>query len=166
MYFVLRIDFSASNELVASLKADLETQKAVAQQTRTLQKQLKDRDAKVTGLESRADGLTGQLSSAHSEIKTLQTKLAAARNATANIESTANKAPGSTIKKNPTNRINPAANAEAAQAVQIARLKEDLYSDLTGLIIRDIKKRESDSLYDCIQTGVNGSMLNPVQPTT
>lgn len=70
------------------------------------------------------------------------------------------KPPGSAVKNNGVNRAAlAAASAEAAQAVQIGQLKEDLYSDLTGLIIRDVKKRESDHLYDCIQTGVNGSKL-------
>lgn len=148
----------ASNELVASLKAELVTEKALGQQARALQRQLKDRDTKVAQLESRSDELTGQLSSAQSEVKALQTKLAAARNTAASIESAAAKVPGSAIKKNAANRLNTAASAEAAQAAQIAQLKEDLYSDLTGLIIRDVKKRESDSLYDCIQTGANGTL--------
>lgn len=111
-------------------------------------------------LESRIEELSSQLSSAQTEIKTLQTKLAAARNASANVESIAMKPPGSAVKNNGVNRAAlAAASAEAAQAVQIGQLKEDLYSDLTGLIIRDVKKRESDHLYDCIQTGVNGSKL-------
>lgn len=49
------------------------------------------------------------------------------------------------------------ANTEAMQAAQLAQLKEDLYGDMTGLIIRSVKEREVDHLYDCIQTGVNGS---------
>ena len=48
-------------------------------------------------------------------------------------------------------------SAEAAQAAQIAQLKENLYSDLTGLIIRDVKREDGDDVYDCIQTGRNGS---------
>lgn len=58
------------------------------------------------------------------------------------------------MKGGAANRATAAANAEATQ---MAQLKEELYSDLTGLIIRDVKNRESDHLYDCIQTGVNGS---------
>lgn len=86
----------------------------------------------------------------------MQTKLAAARNTAAGLES-AVKAPGSAIKGGVANRATAAANAEAAQSAQLAQLKEDLYSDLTGLIIRDVKSRDDDHLYDCIQTGVNGS---------
>lgn len=110
----------------------------------------------VGDLEARVDELTSELSSAQNEIKMLQTKLTAARNTVANVESITSKAPGSAVKNTPANRSMMAANAEAVQAAQIAQLKEDLYSDLTGLIIRDVKKRETDDMYDCIQTGANG----------
>jgi chromosome segregation ATPase len=145
-------DLSASNELVASLKPELEAQRSLGQQSRGFQKQLKDRDTEMARLQAQSDEARNQLSSAQSEIKTLQTKLAAARNTAASLESAA-KAPGSAIKGGAVNRTTVAATAEVAQ---VAQLKEDLYSDLTGLIIRDVKIRESDHLYDCIQTGVNG----------
>ena len=48
-------------------------------------------------------------------------------------------------------------SAEAAQAAQIALMKEDLYSDLTGLILRGVERGEEADIYDCIQTGRNGS---------
>jgi hypothetical protein len=133
----------------------LAAQKILGQQTRTLQKKLKERDAEVAGLQSKVDSLSQQLSTAQTEVKTLQTKLAAARNAATSAESVASKAPGSAVKNSGASRN--AAGGVEAQAAQLAQLKEDLYSDLTGLIIRAVKKRESDYLYDCIQTGVNGS---------
>jgi hypothetical protein len=108
-------------------------------------------------LASEAEQAASQLAAAQSEVKALQTKLAAARNTTATLEQAALKAPGSAIKGGGANRANAAAAAEAAHAAQFAQLKEDLYSDLTGLIIRDVKKRDADNFYDCIQTGVNGS---------
>lgn len=142
---------------MASLKSELESQRALGQQSRQLQKQLKERDVGKSQLKSEADEARSQLAAAQSEIKALQTKLAAARNTAASLES-ASRAPGSAIKGGPASRANAAANAEAAQVAQTAQLKEELYSDLTGLIIRDVKTRDSDFLYDCIQTGVNGSM--------
>ncbi|KAJ5096154.1 Monopolin complex subunit Csm1/Pcs1 [Penicillium alfredii] len=148
---------AASNELIASLRSELEAQRAVGQQSRGLQKQLKERDAEMARLKSQADEARSQLSSSQSEVKALQTKLAAARNTAASLEGAA-KAPGSAIKAGGPNRANAAASAKAAQAAQLAQLKEDLYSDLTGLIVRDVKNRESDHLYDCIQTGVNGTL--------
>lgn len=144
--------------MVASLKAEIDTQRKLGLQTRGLQKQLKDRDDELARLKSSADEAQEQLTSAQSEVKALQTKLAAARNTAASLEG-ASKVPGSAIKGGAANRANAAATAEAAQASQLAQLKEDLYSDLTGLIVRDVKNRESDYLYDCIQTGINGSKL-------
>ncbi|CAP91676.1 hypothetical protein E8E15_011320 [Penicillium rubens] len=147
----------ASNELVASLKAELDAQRKLGLQSRGLQKQLKDRDDELARLKSGADEAQAQLASAQSEVKALQTKLAAARNTAASLEGAA-KVPGNTIKGGAANRANAAATAEAAQASQLAQLKEDLYSDLTGLIVRDVKNRELDYLYDCIQTGINGTL--------
>ncbi|KKK23926.1 GPI-anchor biosynthetic protein [Aspergillus ochraceoroseus] len=149
---------TASNNLVTSLKTELETQKALGGKSRLLQKQLRERDAEVSRLTSQAEEATSQLAAAQSEVKALQTKLAAARSTAATLESAALKVPGSAIKGGGANRANAAANAEAAHMAQFAQLKEDLYSDLTGLIIRDVKKRETNTLYDCIQTGVNGTL--------
>ncbi|KAJ6106966.1 hypothetical protein N7512_010483 [Penicillium capsulatum] len=147
----------ASNELVSSLRSELEAQRTLGNQSRGLQKQLKERDAEMAQLKSEADEARSQLASSQSEVKALQTKLAAARNTAASLE-TAAKVPGSAIKGGPANRATAAATAEAAQVAQLAQLKEDLYCDLTGLIVRDVKNRESDQLYDCIQTGVNGTL--------
>ncbi|KAJ5929588.1 Monopolin complex subunit Csm1/Pcs1 [Penicillium verhagenii] len=148
---------TASNELVASLKSELEAQRALGQRSRGLEKQLKDRDAEISRLHAQADESRSQLSASQTEVKALQTKLAAARNTAASLEKTV-KAPGSAIKGGLANRAVAAANAGAAQAAQVAQLKEDLYSDLTGLIVRGVADRESDHLYDCIQTGVNGTL--------
>ncbi|KAJ6017955.1 Monopolin complex subunit Csm1/Pcs1 [Penicillium sp. IBT 35674x] len=147
---------TASNELVASLRSELEAQRALGQQSRALQKQLKERDAEIARLQSQADESRSQLAATQTEVKALQTKLAAARNTAASLEKT--KIPGSAVKGGPANRAVAAANAGAAQAAQIAQLKEDLYSDLTGLIVRGVVDREADYLYDCIQTGVNGTL--------
>ncbi|KAJ5675700.1 Monopolin complex subunit Csm1/Pcs1 [Penicillium macrosclerotiorum] len=147
---------TASNELVASLKSELEAQRALGQQSRGYQKQLKDRDTEMVRLRSQMDEARSQLAASQSEIKALQTKLAAARNTAASLESS--RVPGSAIKGGAANRIAAAATAEAAQAAQIAQLKENLYEDLTGLIVRDVKAREHDHLYDCIQTGGNGAL--------
>ncbi|OLL24222.1 Monopolin complex subunit pcs1 [Neolecta irregularis DAH-3] len=37
----------------------------------------------------------------------------------------------------------------------LSGFKEDLYADLTGLIIRDVKHSPEKTIYDCIQTGRN-----------
>ena len=59
--------------------------------------------------------------------------------------------------KTPAQRTIMVGSAEAAQAAQVALLKEDLYSDLTGLILRGVERTEESDIYDCIQTGRNGS---------
>lgn len=153
---------SASDKLISSLKNELEAQKALGQQSRSLQRDLKQRNMEVAQLQAQYEETTAQLSSAQSEIKALQTKLAAARNTAANLENAAGKVPGSAVKGGST-RANATASAEAAHAAQFAQLKEDLYSDLTGLIIRDVKRNKDDNVYDCIQTGVNGSRCRPSQ---
>jgi hypothetical protein len=96
------------------------------------------------------------LSEAQAEKKALTTKLAANRTAAASVQSINSKVPGS-AKKNAVKTL-MVGSAEAAQAAQVAQLKEDLYSDLTGLILRGVKREEEEDVYDCIQTGRNGSM--------
>ena len=65
--------------------------------------------------------------------------------------------PGSAVKPNGGVRTVMVGSAEAAQAAVIAKLKEDLYADLSGLIIRTVKREEDTDVYDCLQTGRNGS---------
>lgn len=89
--------------------------------------------------------LNDSLSEARSEIKTLTTKLAAARNAEANI-----KVPGSALKPNAAANRGP-----PTEIVQAAQAKEDLYGDLTGLLIRGMKPGENEDVFDCIQTKQN-----------
>ena len=105
-------------------------------------------------LQSQMAEMSSSLSTAQNEIKALQAKLTASR--TASVES-ANRPPGSAMKNNGQVRTIMVGSAEAAQAAQIAQLKEDLYSDLTGLIVRSVKRRDDCDTYDCIQTGRNGS---------
>lgn len=40
----------------------------------------------------------------------------------------------------------------------IVQLKEELYSDLTGLLIRDVKLDSKKTVFDCLQTGRNGTL--------
>ena len=99
------------------------------------------------------------LSEAQSENKTLATKLAANRVAAASVESANAKVPSSAAKAN--GGIRMIGTAEAAQVAQASHLKEDLYSDLTGLIVRSVKREAEEDIFDCIQTGRNGSKLPP-----
>lgn len=82
-------------------------------------------------------------------------KLTANRKAAASYEAANAKTPGSSIKTN--GGIRMMGTAEAAQVAKAAQLKEHLYSDLTGLIVVSAKQEADDDVFDCIQTGRNGS---------
>ncbi|KAM5442679.1 hypothetical protein MferCBS31731_002062 [Microsporum ferrugineum] len=145
---------AASKQLISSLKSELSKQSSVSKQTKELQKQVESRNEEVLKLRQQLEEMKSGLNKAQTEAKSLQTKLTAARNAATNAEKVA-AARGSAARPGvvPRDAVNG-----AIESAQLAQLKEDLYSDLTGLIIRDVKKRESDHLYDCIQTGLNGTL--------
>jgi hypothetical protein len=58
--------------------------------------------------------------------------------------------------------VNSSQSTTKGQGPAIEKLKEDLYSDLTGLIIRNVKRLDDEDVYDCIQTGRNGCKFSPV----
>ncbi|KAK3323586.1 chromosome segregation protein Csm1/Pcs1-domain-containing protein [Cercophora scortea] len=144
-----------ADQLIASLKAELAAQKEIAKEVPRLKKQLEVSEAKVDGLQARITEMAAAQSEAKTEIKALNMKLSAARNAEAAAVS---KVPGSAMKgTNGSSRM--VGNAEAMQqATFTAQMKEDLYSDLTGLIVRGVKRGDVEDVYDCIQTGRNGTL--------
>ncbi|KAK1729057.1 chromosome segregation protein [Colletotrichum acutatum] len=134
-----------ANELIAHLKADLTEQRSLAKEGQQRKKQLEEMEAKVSVL-------TTSLADAKQEIKTLTTRLAASRSAEA--AASAKVIPGSAVKGS-----SAAARAIAsADVVQTGQLKEDLYGDLTGLIVRVTKRDSAGQVFDCIQTGRNGTL--------
>jgi len=153
----------ASNELIASLKKELAAQAPQAQESRKLKKQIQSQETEVAKLRNTATELAQALNDAQSEIKALEAKVAAAR--ASSIEQTHTKPPPPpSARKAMVQRTTAIGSAEAAHAVQVAQMKENLYSDLTGLIIRGVKKTEEGDTYDCIQTGRNGSKCK-LKPT-
>ena len=143
---------AASNELIASLKKELAMQLPVAQESRKLQKTLASKESETNLLRASISDLSSSLTATQNEVKTLQARLAASRGAS--VEVANSKTPKN---NNGATRTIMVGSAEAAQAAQVAQLKEDLYSDLTGLIVRGVKRTEEGDTYDCIQTGRNGS---------
>ena len=133
------------------------TQKAITQKAQSLQREVYERDDELAQVRSAAAQLQVSVSEAQNENKALQAKLAASRAASAQVESVHSKTPGSAMKAKGHTRTIMVGSAEAAQAAQVAQLKEDLYSDLTGLILRGVDRGDDADLYDCIQTGRNGS---------
>ncbi|KAK9248766.1 chromosome segregation protein Csm1/Pcs1-domain-containing protein [Lipomyces tetrasporus] len=47
--------------------------------------------------------------------------------------------------------------AATGSSSAVPQLKEDLFSDLSGLIIRDVRVEDDKTVYDCLQTGRNGA---------
>lgn len=96
---------------------------------------------------AKVSDVTQSLSDAQHEIKTLTTKLTASRSTEANL-----KAPGSAMKGN-------AARSWTGQSelMHAAHAKEDLYGDLTGLLVQSMKRENGEDVFDCIQAGRNGS---------
>lgn len=140
------------------MKKELATQVTLAQESRSLQAQLLTSDNALSEAQVQVNQLTASLSQVQKENKALQAKLANSRNAAVTVESVnASRTPGSAMKGNGQQRTIMVGSAEAAQAAQVALLKEDLYSDLTGLILRGVERGDEADVYDCIQTGRNGS---------
>ncbi|KAI1481455.1 chromosome segregation protein Csm1/Pcs1-domain-containing protein [Daldinia eschscholtzii] len=142
---------NTANQLIETLKAQLSAQTELAKEAQRLRQELEASQNKAEQLQNKVNDASASLAEAKTEVKTLTTKLAAARSA----EATATKIPSSAIKgSSANNRL--LANAEAA--AQVAQMKEDLYGDLTGLIVRGVKREDGGETYDCIQTGRNGTL--------
>lgn len=149
----------AATKLIAELKAELAAQTALANESEELRKQLEANETETESLENTIKTLNGSLSEAKSEIKSLSTKLAAARS-----NETNSRVPGSAIKTGLMNRTAQAGAAHAHAAQLTAQAKERLYADLTDLILRGVKQDEAEDIFDCIQTGRNGSKFDQWLP--
>lgn len=126
-----------------------------------MKKDMQKLEKENAGLISENKTLKTALTSAQNENKTLSTKLTAARSS---VPAENKNVPGSAVKSRPTGVVLPG-TAEAAKEAQVKKHMIDLYSDLTNLVIVGVKKGEDDQgrdldVYDCLQTGRNGSMLS------
>ena len=141
------------------MKKEITTQKAIAQESRLFQEQINSRDADLAKTQSLADQLSTSLAEAQNENRALQAKLANHRSNPVATDVPGNRTPGNAITSRglPQNRPAAVSGTETIHAAQIAQLKEDLYSDLTGLILRGVDIGTEADTYDCIQTGRNGS---------
>ncbi|KAG8676051.1 hypothetical protein FPOAC1_002047 [Fusarium poae] len=147
-----RLKQQAEERTAAELKAELAAQTALANESEELRKQLEANETETEMLEETVKTLNSSLTEAKSEIKSLSTKLAAARSSDTNP-----RVPGSAIKTG--GLMNRNAQAGAAHAAQVtAQAKERLYADLTDLILRGVKQDEVEDTFDCIQTGRNGTL--------
>ncbi|KJR84710.1 MAM1 protein [Sporothrix schenckii 1099-18] len=153
----------ASNDLIASLKAELASFRELTKDGAKVRRDWEASEARAADLQAQVGELKKALDDAKAASKTLSTKLAAARTAAEMPALPAGMAvPGSAIKASSKASSAPAnarAAVEAMQAnSQMAQLKEDLYGDLTGLLVRSAVRQGGREMYDCIQTGRNGSL--------
>ncbi|POS79742.1 hypothetical protein DHEL01_v201873 [Diaporthe helianthi] len=154
----------ASNELVKNLKSELAAQRQLAKEGQRSQQQFEASQTKVDKLQAQITEMTTTLSESKTEIKSLTTKLNAARaaeaTATAAAQAASVRIPGSAMKPSAMGgRGFDQAQVQAQmQATQTAKMKENLYSDLTGLVVTGIRRDGPEDVYDCIQTGRNGTL--------
>ncbi|KAK8150561.1 hypothetical protein G3M48_001136 [Beauveria asiatica] len=138
---------ATANELITTLRGELAVQRQALSDADSLRLQLQDSQSNAQDLSDRVKELTSSLAEADRQVKALNAKLAASRAAPGSA------VPGSAIKGS-------AARVWTGQSelVHAAHAKEDLYADLTGLIIQGVKQHGSDDIFDCIQTGRNGTL--------
>jgi prefoldin subunit 5 len=136
-----------AQKLIASLKSDLAAHSSSTNQCREMKKKVQSQTTEISDLRSQLAELNASVAQFQSENKSLSAKLAASRTAAAEI---ASKAPNTAVKPNGGIRMMGGADPTAS-------LKENLYSDLTGLIIRSVKQEAEDDVFDCIQTARNRS---------
>ncbi|KAF2464479.1 uncharacterized protein BDR25DRAFT_242357 [Lindgomyces ingoldianus] len=139
--------------IIKALKQQIAEYQSRTSDMSAMKKDVTKLEKENSRLASENKTLTSSLSSAQNENKALTAKLAAARSS---VPPESKNVPGSAVK--PRSVVLPG-SAEAAKEAQLRQLKEDLYSDLTGLIVRGVKKgSEGEDVYDCLQTGRNGTL--------
>lgn len=147
-----------ANELIASLKKELaeirKSSSAVTSDASGLQKQVATLTTASEKMTAERDDLKEKLKVSQNEVKSMEAKLIAARQQLSNSALEA-KAQASAATK-----LNSSSTAGLGDAQKDAKMKENLYADLTGLIVCGVKRLEGEDVYDCIQTGRNGSTYN------
>ncbi|KAI4835371.1 hypothetical protein E4T44_08613 [Aureobasidium sp. EXF-8845] len=143
-----------ANDLIASLKKELaeirKTSSATITDSAKLQSQVAALTAEHEKLKEEHKATATSLTESQNESKALTAKLEAARKTNA----AADKVPGSAVKKIEHGKTHGA----SAESVKENALKEELYRDLTGLIITSVKRKDGEDEYSCIQTGRNGTL--------
>jgi hypothetical protein len=124
-----------------------------------MKKEMTQLSKENTRLTNENKKLSESLESSHKECSALSTKLSAAR---ASASSDNKTVPGSAMKARTGGVVLPG-TAEAARDAQLQKQKVEMYCDLTNLVVVGIKKNEDEEdVYDCLQTGRNGSQLIPI----
>lgn len=146
--------FPDANNLIASLKREIndlrKSSSTATTEAARLHSQLSTLESSHEKTLEDAKLTAASLLDAQNEIKSLTAKLDAARKA---VQAPLDKTPATTRHTN----ILPLGGS-TAEATKHAALKEELYRDLTGLIINSVKRRDGEDEYSCIQTGRNGTL--------
>ncbi|EMC93136.1 hypothetical protein BAUCODRAFT_36807 [Baudoinia panamericana UAMH 10762] len=151
-----------ANALIAALKREIaELRKASATinpaETDALRKQVSTLTSANEKLATESASLKERLQTSQNEVKSLEAKLIAARQQVSNSgnsqETAKTPAAPAATTRNAAITITSTTDAQKE-----AKMKENLYSDLTGLIIRGVKRKEGEDEFDCIQTGRNGTL--------
>lgn len=153
--------------LIESLRDDLKAQETFSSDTKVLQKKLTAKETEISKLQTKVQELSKSLQDQQNENQMVSAKLVQTQNQLVQVQSHRNNAqvPGSAVKPGYRGPLgNPKGNTSAAAAddAWIARAKEDLYADLCGLLILNVKKENDSNVFECVQTGINGRTLSPV----
>jgi regulator of replication initiation timing len=140
--------------VVKALKQQLDEMQSRSSELAGLKKDMVKLEKENARLVAENSKLNSSLTTQQNENKTLSTKLAAARSSAPPENKNV---PGSAVKNRNAGVVLPG-TASAAKDAQTQQLKIDLYSDLTNLVVVGVKKgEEGEDVYDCLQTGRNGS---------
>lgn len=149
--------------VIKALKLQISDLQSRTSDLTSLKKELTATSKDNARLISENKKLTDSLTAAQNETKNLSSKLAVARSS---AQPESKNVPGSAAKPRTTGVVLPG-TIEAAKEATLAKQKVDLYSDMTNLVILGLKKNEDDEdVYDCLQTGKNGSKSHLPSPHT
>ncbi|KAF4553070.1 Hypothetical protein D9617_8g050830 [Elsinoe fawcettii] len=150
-----------ASDLISSLKKELsEARKSTSTNTAEnakLHTQLNTLQTSSDHAKAEVKDLKSSLAESLNEVKSLTAKLEAAREAARKAAAEAAKMPGSAIKSRDHSSRNNLTSG-SLDSTKEAALKEELYRDLTGLIINSVKRKDGEDEYSCIQTGRNGTL--------
>lgn len=140
--------------MIKALKQQINEMQSRTAEIAALRRDIAKAEKENARLAAETQKMSESLAAAQKEKETLSTKLAAARST---APSEVKNVPGSAVKARSTGVVLPG-QIEAAKKAQFQDQKVELYSDLTNLLVMGVKKsEEGDDVYDCIQTGRNGS---------
>lgn len=146
---------TASSKLIAALEDEVRDQKRAAGESELLRDKLQEAETQSASHVTKISNLTSSLNESQREIQALRAKLTASRNAEAAAKDAAAKAAAKAAAA-PTSSKNAAPTSQS-ELMRLANAKEELYSTLTSLIIRSVKYEGNELVFDCLQSGRNGS---------